>query len=182
MAKRYSPAYLRAMDSGHWRALKTKANKRANHRCEHCQDASVALDLHHKHYYSLGREILADVLLLCEPCHGKADRKRRQKAKAKRKGKYKVPKRRRGQPHPLTVRWGAKAGRATTIPEYLDSDWWQQRRRQALREAEHRCQGCGATDGLEVYHRTYHRLYRETYSDLQVLCEACHEFTHAELI
>jgi 5-methylcytosine-specific restriction endonuclease McrA len=65
--------------------------------------------------------------------------------------------------------------------EYLDSPAWADTRAAALARAGHRCQslGCGVTTGLDVHHRSYDRLGGEDWSDLLVLCRACHEAADA---
>src|SRR5262249_33409821 len=45
-------------------------------RCERCWHVSAYLELHHKHYHSLGSEQREDVELLCPKCHKGADEAR----------------------------------------------------------------------------------------------------------
>ena len=62
---------------------------------------------------------------------------------------------------------------------YLRSDWWRRRRRQALRDADWRCEDCGRDDvALEVHHRKYGHLFAERREDLRVLCAPCHDYWH----
>lgn len=45
--------------------------------CEHCND-SERLEIHHKHYRSVGNEDMDDLMVLCHDCHKKEhDRLRR---------------------------------------------------------------------------------------------------------
>jgi 5-methylcytosine-specific restriction endonuclease McrA len=44
---------------------------------------SAYLELHHKHYHSLGREQLEDVELLCPKCHKAAGEARAAKSRPK---------------------------------------------------------------------------------------------------
>jgi 5-methylcytosine-specific restriction endonuclease McrA len=62
--------------------------------------------------------------------------------------------------------------------QYLLTGHWQQKRREALERANHACQLCPATKGLQVHHRTYERRGCEDPSDLTVLCGRCHTRHH----
>ncbi len=57
-------------------------------------------------------------------------------------------------------------------------EWWV--KRQAVAE---RCRGfcerCRINPLDHVHHLTYIRLYAEELDDLQGICQACHDFTHA---
>ena len=65
--------------------------------------------------------------------------------------------------------------------QYLQTDWWLEIRKRALRKAGYRCQLCYARGSLHVHHRTYRRLGNERMSDLTVLCEKCHGHFHETL-
>jgi 5-methylcytosine-specific restriction endonuclease McrA len=52
-------------------------------KCERCGRAGD-LELHHKTYERLGNERFSDLELLCNPCHGEADRVREAKVQATR--------------------------------------------------------------------------------------------------
>ena len=71
-------------------------------------------------------------------------------------------------------------GARTQLPygEYLNSEWWQQRRAKALAEGGHKCRICAASATLEVHHNTYERLGHERAADLVVLCRKCHQLFH----
>src|SRR5262249_9373679 len=43
--------------------------EQAGHACERCGGAERPLQLHHRHYGSLGREEPGDLELLCDKCH-----------------------------------------------------------------------------------------------------------------
>lgn len=58
-------AYLR---SAHWLALRDRALARDRHRCRRC-GSRKALQVHHHHYGSLGRESLSTLQTLCSRCH-----------------------------------------------------------------------------------------------------------------
>ena len=59
-----------------WERLKREIIKQRGNRCERC-GVSGYLELHHKHYHSLGSEQPDDVELLCPKCHKAADDARR---------------------------------------------------------------------------------------------------------
>ena len=94
----------------------------------------------------------------------------------------------------LEARWKATWAwidslRRREVPyaEYLQSDWWQQVRRQRLWFAEWQCEyhdwktgrRCTAIDGLDVHHLTYERIGDENWdTDLIVLCRKHHQTVH----
>ncbi len=51
-----------------YRSLRAQRLELAKHRCERC-GAATGLQLHHRHYETLGRERLEDVEVLCDSCH-----------------------------------------------------------------------------------------------------------------
>ena len=63
---------------------------------------------------------------------------------------------------------------------YLQSQSWRVTRNRALRMARYRCQRCQAKQRLQVHHKTYERLGHELDSDLEVLCEVCHNEHHID--
>lgn len=76
--------------------------------------------------------------------------------------------------------WKAReeALRTMPYPDYLRTQEWAERRRGALRRADHACQTCGGGGRLHVHHRTYERRGEERPDDLLVLCEDCHLAVH----
>jgi len=68
-----------------------------------------------------------------------------------------------------------------TMPydEYLQTPEWQEKRKEALRRADYRCQLCNSDESLDVHHRTYERRGYELASDLIALCRDCHKTFHA---
>ena len=72
-----SDDYNRHIGSTDWERLKREIIKQRGNRCERCGDVSAYLELHHKHYHSLGIEQPEDVELLCPKCHKGADEARR---------------------------------------------------------------------------------------------------------
>jgi hypothetical protein len=72
LAKR---AHQRNWKTEHYRALRAAALSAVGHRCERC-GAEGQLELHHKHYMTLGVESLGDVEILCRTCHqGETERR-----------------------------------------------------------------------------------------------------------
>jgi hypothetical protein len=61
--------YQRALASDHWRALRLRVLAAHGYACERCGMTLALLDLHHRHYRTLGEESLDDVELLCRACH-----------------------------------------------------------------------------------------------------------------
>lgn len=73
----------------------------------------------------------------------------------------------------------SEATRDEKYERYIRSDAWKQRRKGALKRAEHRCQVCYSKSRLDVHHRTYARFEDERAGDLTVLCRRCHDLFHA---
>lgn len=68
-----------------------------------------------------------------------------------------------------------------TMPyrQYLQTPEWQETRRRHLKSTGYRCQVCNAYGvALNVHHRTYERRGNESFKDLIVLCQQCHEIFH----
>lgn len=53
----------------HWQRLRAKFHSNACKRCEACGATNTQLDLHHRHYKTIGSESLDDLELLCRTCH-----------------------------------------------------------------------------------------------------------------
>lgn len=69
--------------------------------------------------------------------------------------------------------------RAMPYGEYLKTEHWQAKRREAIKHAHKRCQLCNASDRvLHVHHRTYDGRGQESPEDLIVLCADCHKTFH----
>jgi hypothetical protein len=65
--------------------------------------------------------------------------------------------------------------------EYIASDKWREKAREAKEATGYRCQLCNASyreRTLHVHHRTYENLGNETTDDLTVLCGNCHRDFH----
>ncbi len=66
-------AYWEHLRSNGWQQLRTRELKRAGHVCERCgvSSRSRALQVHHRHYRSVGEEQPGDLEVLCAPCHNR---------------------------------------------------------------------------------------------------------------
>ena len=63
--------------------------------------------------------------------------------------------------------------------EYLQSDHWKEKRKEALEFYGYSCQYCGLEVCLEVHHHHYRTMWNEVCKDdLIVLCDDCHECLH----
>lgn len=61
---------------------------------------------------------------------------------------------------------------------YLQSEYWLQKRREALNFYGNKCCDCGTTKNLNVHHVTYKNLGDEAMADLEILCGSCHQKEH----
>lgn len=64
--------------------------------------------------------------------------------------------------------------------EYLQSPHWQKVRNEIIKVRGEKCEICGATENLQVHHKTYKHLgFEENYpEDLIVVCKKCHYKIH----
>jgi 5-methylcytosine-specific restriction endonuclease McrA len=66
-------SYLEYLDSPEWWAIRRTAMRRANWTCEREKPGDPRhegpLDVHHRHYDTLGNENPDDVEVLCQVCH-----------------------------------------------------------------------------------------------------------------
>ena len=67
---RFEPSkdYHAWIESDAWREIRDKTIDRADHTCERCGEQRW-LQVHHKHYRSLGHEQPEDLEVLCRDCH-----------------------------------------------------------------------------------------------------------------
>lgn len=67
--------YKKYLQSPAWRRKREKAIKRAGRRCEMCGVSILdkPLEVHHKTYERLGRELPNDLKVVCKICHGIED-------------------------------------------------------------------------------------------------------------
>jgi hypothetical protein len=68
--------YHEYLESKEWQEFRQSALCHADFQCERCGDEHN-LEIHHKHYETLGHESLNDVEVVCQSCHPEADRERR---------------------------------------------------------------------------------------------------------
>lgn len=78
--------YERHLSSPQWKAIREKALEKAfwkgAYHCQVCEwdFPKDKLQVHHRHYKTLGRETLIDLLVVCERCHKKEDFRRAKEA------------------------------------------------------------------------------------------------------
>ena len=118
----HSSEYLKHMNSRAWRDFKKTAIVAAGRKCQACGAANRVLQVHHKHYRSLGAETLADVSVLCVECHKKADRLREKETEtnAYHRAVDSFAKKRHGEDWELTV--------SSLDVVYQDYDDWAERK------------------------------------------------------
>lgn len=63
--RNYYETYLKSM---RWHLLRVKVLTRDEYKCASCKSTDT-LQLHHRHYQTLGEESLDDVITLCKTCH-----------------------------------------------------------------------------------------------------------------
>lgn len=63
--------------------------------------------------------------------------------------------------------------------EYIQSEEWSLKRREALYIHGNYCNKCGVQNKLHIHHKTYSNLFSENVlNDLIPLCEVCHKLLH----
>lgn len=67
--------YEKRIRSAQWKNMRADIARLRGNKCERCR-RGPPLELHHKTYERLGRELLSDLDLLCRVCHQAADRER----------------------------------------------------------------------------------------------------------
>lgn len=63
-------SYKEYLKTEHWQSQRKAALHRANYRCQVCNSSNKQLDVHHRTYERLGVELPADLIVLCNDCHG----------------------------------------------------------------------------------------------------------------
>ena len=61
---------------------------------------------------------------------------------------------------------------------YLQTEHWKHFRGEALKFYQNKCQTCGKVKVLDVHHRNYENRGRETFNDVELLCDGCHGKFH----
>jgi 5-methylcytosine-specific restriction endonuclease McrA len=71
MPRRIWRNYEEYLESWDWLRLRNRMFLRNDYRCERCglHGTDKQLQLHHKHYETLGREAPGDLEVLCRRCH-----------------------------------------------------------------------------------------------------------------
>jgi 5-methylcytosine-specific restriction endonuclease McrA len=64
--------YNARIKSAQWKNMKRDLIRMRSQKCEKC-GSCTSLQLHHKTYERLGKELMSDLELLCFSCHHKAD-------------------------------------------------------------------------------------------------------------
>ena len=64
-------SYREYLQSPHWKKVRHEALRHANYQCQLCsRKGGCILQVHHKHYKTLGEESYRDdLIVLCRPCH-----------------------------------------------------------------------------------------------------------------
>lgn len=62
--------------------------------------------------------------------------------------------------------------------QYLQSPEWRAVRRRVMGRARGWCERCRKAKALQVHHLTYARLGHERLTDLQAVCQSCHQAAH----
>lgn len=65
--------YQERLNSSEWKKLRTELIAKNNNYCQNCKTffPSYQLNLHHKHYRTVGQETEADLQVICQSCHKK---------------------------------------------------------------------------------------------------------------
>ena len=61
---------------------------------------------------------------------------------------------------------------------YIASKEWKRFRVEAILHANGKCCQCGNADKLRCHHKNYKNLFHETFDDVMVVCENCHNLLH----
>lgn len=69
---------------------------------------------------------------------------------------------------------------ARSIPyvDYLKSEHWIRKKKQALKFYHNECSVCKSREYLQVHHLNYDNLGYESMNDLTILCKECHKNHH----
>jgi hypothetical protein len=63
--------YTEYLKSEHWNLLRESLKDAAGYVCQICHGKDKRLEIHHKHYSTLGHEARSDLMVLCGDCHAK---------------------------------------------------------------------------------------------------------------
>lgn len=62
--------YSEYLKTDHWQALRRKALRKAEYRCQGCNTATE-LQVHHRTYERRGEELVSDLTVFCDECHSR---------------------------------------------------------------------------------------------------------------
>ena len=79
-----------------------------------------------------------------------------------------------------TVDWRRIKDDKEKYAAYLCSREWSEKKEAVRRRSDGKCERCRRNPLDAVHHLTYIRKYSERLSDLQAICNQCHEFTHGK--
>lgn len=82
----FEAKFRRVTKQGRWRNIRDLMIKLSKNRCQHCGCdgyATQPLEVHHKTYERLGRELIEGLQVLCKQCHKVADEKRAEEGRIK---------------------------------------------------------------------------------------------------
>jgi 5-methylcytosine-specific restriction protein A len=65
-----------------------------------------------------------------------------------------------------------------TYQKFLETGFWADIKYRKL-ELNPRCERCNSTRNIQVHHKVYRSWYKVQLSDLETLCQRCHEKAHA---
>lgn len=94
--KKFNPKYLEYLNSEKWKKKRFMALTFYGNKCDKCS-ATKRLDVHHLTYERFGKELLADLQILCRKCHDEVHAvqdkqkviQKPKKSKKKKKAKFK---------------------------------------------------------------------------------------------
>jgi len=80
----------------------------------------------------------------------------------------------------LRLRGQDAAYRQEVYDDYLNTDYWARVKAAMMSKHNCTCQSCGATDNLQVHHKSYPKRYTELQNLhlLELLCNSCHCQSH----
>lgn len=64
-------SYASYLETDHWKKIKEALSEATGGICQSCKQFKPPLEIHHKHYDSLGGEKFADLMIICRDCHQK---------------------------------------------------------------------------------------------------------------
>jgi len=65
-----------------------------------------------------------------------------------------------------------------TYLDFLNSNFWKEKRKWILKAHNNMCNKCGSDKSLQIHHLNYFTVGNEGGDDVIVLCKSCHEKEH----